>query len=192
MLLDSQLRAKIADFGNSHTVCLDPSATPTTFTYVASALDHMPSEAQGNIVQLDPSLDVFSFGHLSLFTVIQRPLKPLFSSSHTDITRNSVARSEVERRGLFITMAECVLLLFGTHPLHIMERRYGQKCGFKIISSSVLRSSVVTPRHHNFVHNGVPYLVSLIKQCLHNYPAQRPRTGDLVAKLGEIQTPGMW
>ena len=151
VLLDSQLRAKIADFRNSQTVYLDPSATPTKFTSVASALDHMPPEVQGNTVQLDPSLDVFSFGHLSLFTVIQCPLQPLFSSNHTDATGNSVARSEVERRGLFITMAECVLSLSGTHPL-----------------------------------------VALIKQCLHNYPAQRPRTGDLVAKLHEIQTPGKW
>ena len=34
---------------------------------------------------------------------------------------------------------------------------------------------------------GTHPLVALIKQCLHNYPAQRPRTGDLVAKLREIQ-----
>ena len=135
-------------FGNSHTVCLDPSSTPTTFTSVASVL---PPEAQGNIVQLDPSLDVFSFGHLSLFTLTQCPLQPSFSSNHSNETGNSVARSEVERQGLFITMAECILSLFGTHPL-----------------------------------------VGLIKQCLHNYPAQRPRTGDLVAKLCEIQTPGKW
>ena len=39
---------------------------------------------------------------------------------------------------------------------------------------------------------GINPLVGLIKQYLHNYPAQRPRTGDLVAKLCEIQTPGMW
>ena len=38
--------------------------------------------------------------------------------------------------------------------------------------------------------SGTHPLVGLIKQCLHNYPAQRPRTGDVVTKLREIQTPG--
>ena len=33
-------------------------------------------------------------------------------------------------------------------------------------------------------------LVAMIKQCLHNHPAQRPRTGELVMKLRGEVAPG--
>ena len=35
-------------------------------------------------------------------------------------------------------------------------------------------------------------LVTVIKQCLHNNPAQRPRTGELMIKLREMMTSGNW
>ena len=76
VLLTSQLRAKITDFGNSRFMDLDPNTTPTTFTAIPGTLEYMPPEAQGVTPQavkkeFYPSLDVFSFGHLSLFTVTQ-------------------------------------------------------------------------------------------------------------------------
>ena len=75
ILLSSKLRAKITDFGNSRILDLDPNATPMTFTSVPGTLEYMPPEAQSSLpgmkLQYNPSLDVFSFGHLSLFTVTQ-------------------------------------------------------------------------------------------------------------------------
>ena len=76
VLLTSQLTAKITDFGNSRFVDLDPRATPTNFTLMPGTQEYMPPEAQGVSApgarqQYYPSLDIFSFGHLSLFTVIQ-------------------------------------------------------------------------------------------------------------------------
>ena len=115
VLLDSQLRAKIADFGNSRIMDLDPNATPGTMTSLPGTLDYMPPEAMGGGVTYDPSLDVFSFGHLALFTLIQTPVKPLLSYSYTDSTGNITTRSEVERRGQFIEKAE--QLLSESNPL---------------------------------------------------------------------------
>ena len=62
VLLDTQLTAKIADFGNSRIMDLDPNTTSETLTDMPGTLDYMPPEAQGN--NYDPSLDVFSFRHL--------------------------------------------------------------------------------------------------------------------------------
>ena len=69
--LSGVLTAKITDFGNSRFMDLDPSATPETFTSVPGTINYMPPEVQGCSVKYGPSVDVFSFGHLSLFTVLQ-------------------------------------------------------------------------------------------------------------------------
>ena len=138
VLLDSELTAKIADFGNARIMDLDPETTPETFTSLPGTRDYMPPEAEGG-TKYDSSLDVFSFGHLSLFTIIQSPVHPLLPSTYTD-DEGLHARSEVKRREQYLEKAEELL---------------GEE------------------------HS----LVVLVKQCLHNYPAQRPQTADLVTRL---------
>ena len=93
VLLDSQLRAKIADFGNSRIMDLDPEASPETLTGLPGTLEYMPPEAQGGSVAYDPSLDVFSFGHLSLFTVTQTLVRQLLPPSYCDSSDKLCARS---------------------------------------------------------------------------------------------------
>ena len=88
VLLTSQLTAKITDFGNSRFMDLDPNTTPTTFTTIPGTLEYMPPEAQGVTPQavkkeFYSSLDVFSFGHLSLFTVTQTQVT-LLPPTHMD------------------------------------------------------------------------------------------------------------
>ena len=146
VLLDSQLRAKIADFGNSRIMDLDPEASPETLTGLPGTLEYMPPEAQGGSVAYDPSLDVFSFGHLSLFTVTQTPIRPL-PPSYYDSSGKLCARSEVKRRERFVEAAK--QLLSENHPL-----------------------------------------LTLIKQCLHNKPTQRPHTGELLIRLQGMISPG--
>ena len=147
VLLDSELRAKIADFGNSRIMDLDPDSSPETLTSLPGTLEYMPPEGQRGTY--GPSLDVFSFGHLSLFTITQTPVQPILPPTYTDSTSKLHARSEVKRRENSIKLAE--QLLSEDHSL-----------------------------------------VTVIKQCLHNNPAQRPHTGDLVKKLSEMMTSGMW
>ena len=115
VLLDSQLRAKIADFGNSQIMDLDHAASPESLTGLPGTLEYMPPEAQGGSVAYDLSLDVFSFGHLSLFTVTQTPVRPLLLPNYCDSSGKLCARSEVKRREKFVEAAE--QLLSENHPL---------------------------------------------------------------------------
>ena len=149
VLLDSELRAKIADFGNSRIMDLDPEATPETLTNLPGTLEYMPpeaQEAQGGRVVYDISLDVFSFGHLSLFSITQTPVQPLPSTYLDDSTGKIHARSELKRREQFVKAAE------------------------QLLSENQA-------------------LVAMIKQCLHNNPAQRPRARELLTRLTEVITP---
>ena len=143
VLLDSKQKAKIADFGNALFMDLAPEATPRTLTSVPGTQDYMPPEAQSARAKYDTSLDVFSFGHLSLFTIIQSPVHPLLSSTYYDGERLLCARSEVKRREQYLDKAE---------------------------------------QHLEGEHS----LLTLVKQCLHNLPAQRPQTAMLVKKLHGI------
>ena len=65
VLLTADLVAKITDFGNSRLVDLQPGQLPTQNP---GTLVYMPPEASSDY---DPSLDIFSFGHLALFTALQ-------------------------------------------------------------------------------------------------------------------------
>ena len=146
VLLDSKLRAKIADFGNARIMDLDPEVTPETFTSLPGTREYMPPEAEGGSAKYDPSLDVFSFGHLSLFTIIQSPVHPLLPSTYT-VGKKLHPRSEVKRREQYLDKA---------------KHRLGEK------------------------HS----LIVLVKQCLHNRPAQRPQTAELEIRIQDIL--GTW
>ena len=100
-------------------------------------------------VTYDPSLDVFSFGHLSLFTITQTPVHPFPPTYHDDSSGEVRGRSEVQRHAKFVEAAEQLL--------------------------SVNQS-----------------LVTFMKQCLHNSPAQRPHTGELLTRLQEMTTCCEW
>ena len=109
VLLDSELRAEIADFGNSRIMDLDPDSSPETLTSLPGTLEYMPPEAHGGRVAYEPSLDVFSFGHLSLFTITQTPVQPLPPTYYDDSSGEVHGRSEVMRRVLFVEAAEQLL-----------------------------------------------------------------------------------
>ena len=142
ILLNSEQRAKISDFGNAQLMNLDPEASPRIFTSSPGTPDYMPPEAYGDSAKCGPSLDVFSFGHLSLFTINQSHVHPLLPSTYTN-AGEVVGRSEVVRRKQHLDKAEQVLK--AKHPV-----------------------------------------VVLIKECLHNDPALRPRTAELERRLQDI------
>ena len=121
VLLDSELRAKISDFGNARIMDLDPEATPGIFTSLPGTPDYMPPEAQGDSAKCGPSMDVFSFGHLSLFTIIQSLVHPLFPPTYFDAQGEFRPRSEVMRRKQYLDKAE--QLLKGKHTVVVLIKQ---------------------------------------------------------------------
>ena len=71
VLLTASLVAKITDFGNSRIVNLQPGQFARTLSRLPGTLVYMPPEALSASSRYGPSLDVFSFGHLALFTITQ-------------------------------------------------------------------------------------------------------------------------
>ena len=71
VLLTSSLVAKITDFGNARIVNLQPGQLARTLSRLPGTLVYMPPEALTAASRYGPSLDVFSFGHLALFTLTQ-------------------------------------------------------------------------------------------------------------------------
>jgi ankyrin repeat protein len=138
VLLDSELNAKICDFGNSRVMDLDPDTSPETFTSVPGTLDFMPPEALGAHAEYDTSIDIFSFGHLAIFTLTQSTVNVLPPTYSDGIKLHP--RSEVKRR---------------SESLSLVEKMLGTE--------------------HKILH--------VVKLCLHNRPAQRPRTVELVQTL---------
>ncbi len=71
VLLTSSLVAKITDMGNSRIVDLRPGQMVRTLSKYPGTLVYMPPEAQNDRHRYGPSLDIFSFGHLALYTITQ-------------------------------------------------------------------------------------------------------------------------
>ena len=71
VLLTSAMVAKISDLGNSRIVDLQPGQLAQTLSRAPGTLVYMPPEATDRSARYGPSLDMFSFGHLSLFTLTQ-------------------------------------------------------------------------------------------------------------------------
>ena len=71
VLLTSSLAAKITDLGNSRMVEIQPGRLAQTLSRLPGTMVYMPPEALSSTSRYGPSLDVFSFGHLALFTLTQ-------------------------------------------------------------------------------------------------------------------------
>ena len=71
VLLNSSLSAKITDLGNSRIVNMQPGQLVKTLSKLPGTLVYMPPEALSDSHRYGPSLDVFSFGHLSLYNLTQ-------------------------------------------------------------------------------------------------------------------------
>jgi len=114
VLLNSDTRAKIADFGVARILDLQPRSR-ITMTQAPGNFTYMPPEALSTKPTYDVKLDIFSFGHLALFTITQvfPNLLPPTYTSHEEPGR-IIGRSETERR-----VHEMELLhqqLGGQHP----------------------------------------------------------------------------
>ena len=94
---------KIADFGNSHITSTNPIyERDSSVLYCPGTLLYMPPEACKKDGRHSNKLDIFSFGHLSLFVCTQTFPNDLLDSTYTinceDGTEDIRGCSEVDRR----------------------------------------------------------------------------------------------
>ena len=124
VLLTAHVCAKIGDFGNARVMDLDPDANVYTLTSCPGTAEYMPPEAQGhnqrNKMAYGPSLDVFSFGHLSLFVLTQLNVKVL-PPKIFDACNEIVALSEVKRRSESFERVNAILT--GFQPLLVLIKK---------------------------------------------------------------------
>lgn len=104
VLLDSVTPslAKIADFGNSRVIEMDPTSTLESMTCTPGTLVYMPPEALSQHSKYTEKIDIFSFGHLSLFTVIEEFPYELGPPTYFDAGGDLLASTEVNRRKIYI------------------------------------------------------------------------------------------
>ena len=117
ILLSSEGVAKISDFGNSRIVDIDPACTSGLLNtiHVPGTLVYMPPEAASGHAKFNRKLDVFSFGHLALFTATQVFPSDLLPPTFYDDNGEHRARTEIERRQQYIDLLK--QQLFEDHSL---------------------------------------------------------------------------
>ena len=91
ILLTSDMRAKIADLGVSKMLDLRAQGARTQ-TKAPGSLYYMPPEALSVSTQYGVELDVFSFGHLALYTITQAPPEP----DDSKVTPTAVEHREMQ------------------------------------------------------------------------------------------------
>ena len=108
VLLNSDRVAKISDFGNSRIIDVDPASSSEfkSTTHVPGTIIYMPPEASLDHAKFNKKLDIFSFGHLALFTAIQVLPCNLLLATFCDDDGKVCARTEVERRQTYINQLE--------------------------------------------------------------------------------------
>ena len=100
VLVDKQLNAKITDFGNSRIV--DSTMVSKTMTQAPGTQVYMSPEALDPHPKYGDRLDIFSFGHLALYTLIREFPKNLLPATYTPPDGKLTARNEFERRGSYM------------------------------------------------------------------------------------------
>ncbi len=101
LLNKSSLQAKIADLGNA--LMTDSKQLMNTLSKMPGTALYMPPEASGAKPVYDSSLDIFSFGHLSLYVAIEVFPDEILPATYTDIITEKVeGNSEVKRREVYL------------------------------------------------------------------------------------------
>ena len=93
VLLNSRIVAKIADLGAAHIV---PRRAAATMTKAPGASVYMPPEATAEKLKYDASIDIFSFGVVTIFTIF--PCDPLAPTYTDEKSGSLLARTQLQRR----------------------------------------------------------------------------------------------
>ena len=120
VLLDKHMHAKITDFGNSRIV--DATRVSKTMTQAPGTQVYMPPEALDAHSKHTDRLDIFSFGHLALYALIQEFPKDLLPATHITSEGQLTARSEVERRGHYMEKLNTTLPVPDHHLYKLIKQ----------------------------------------------------------------------
>ena len=120
ILLTLAMQAKITDLGNA--LIIDSDTVAMTMTQTPGTAVYMPPEAVHTRARYDSTIDMFSYGHLALYTIIQEFPRDLLPATYMEESKRQLcARSEIERREKYISVLHQKL---GKRHLltHIIER----------------------------------------------------------------------
>ena len=127
VLLDSKAVPKISDFGNSCVTGIDLGSELHTqsLTQCPGTLNYMAPEAQSSR-NYGTEIDIFSYGHLSLFVGVQQSpnllLPPNYLGDESDDDDDLIhARNEVQRRQKYFTLL--YQKLEEMHPLVLLMKK---------------------------------------------------------------------
>ena len=90
--------AKIADLGVAKVINVEDTKSKQYLTKAPGTVHFMPPEALVDDPQYDTSLDVFSYGGITLYTVTGKWPKPTAMAKYDPVTHQVRGFSEVERR----------------------------------------------------------------------------------------------
>lgn len=114
------MHAKIGDMGNA--LLVEQKKLTRTLSRNPGTTVYMPPEATGYAPKYDASLDMFSFGQLALYTIIQVFPGDLLPATYCDpVTEFITGRSELERRKEYIDILDTTLEL--KHPVNVTIKR---------------------------------------------------------------------
>ena len=125
VLLDSRAVPKISDFGNSCAIRIDSALYSQSLTKFPGTLIYMAPEAQSS-TKYGTEIDIFAFGHLSLFIGIQiapTDLLPYNDPGSDDSDDDNLVRgrNEVQRRQEYF--AQLYRNLDEKHPLVVLIKK---------------------------------------------------------------------
>lgn len=117
VFLTSSMAAKLGDLGSARIV--QSQGRPGTLSRTPGTLVYMPPEATQPLphAQYDTPLDIFSFGHLILFIILQKFPQHLLPYTYPDpcYPEKLIARAELQRRKEYVD--QCVALLGDRSPV---------------------------------------------------------------------------
>ena len=120
ILLTLAMQAKITDLGNA--LIIDSDTVAQTMTQTPGTAVYMPPEAIHSQAKYDSTIDMFSYGHLALYTIIQEFPRDLLPATYMEESKRQLcARSEIQRREKYISILHQKM---GKRHLltHIIER----------------------------------------------------------------------
>ena len=116
LLNEDATAVKIADLAN--VLVIDPEKVNEA---VVNSPVYMPPEAIGDHPSYGPPLDIFSFGHLALYTMIERFPGPLPPKCYQRMSQQ-LLRTELERRKTFLDILSANLVTRSPIIVEVIER----------------------------------------------------------------------